>query len=290
MPGQKITYTQALNDARNRLTKVIRNRQSAFREAEAILLHAAKITREKLYVSLRDVMPLAALKQFVNMTALRLKNVPLQYITGTECFYGREFRVAKGVFIPRPDTEALIDAVLSIRNNLPGSIAADCGSGSGILSVTMLKEVDNINTVHCFDPNKKALDLTLANALTYGVSRNVKLHKGDFFGLCGRLHLRFDLLVSNPPYIRLKALKTLQKEVLKEPKEALTDGAQGYSFYKKFADNGGKLLNPGGFVVMEIGDNMGKRVRKFFNTPEWKFAGAFKDFREKERVLVFRLV
>lgn len=285
-----VTYSLALADARKRLTKVIRNKESAFREAEAILLHAGSLTREKLYMCLRETVPAAVLKKFVNMTALRLKNVPLQYITGTECFYGREFKVAKGVFIPRPDTEAVIDAVLSIKKSLPGTNAADCGTGSGILSITVLKEADTIKKVHCFDPNKKALDLTLANALIHGVSRNVKLHNGDFFAICGRERLKFDLLVSNPPYIRLKAMKTLQKEVLQEPKSALTDGAEGYSFYKKFSENGKQLLNPGGFMVMEIGDNMGKRIRTFFSGPEWKFAGAFKDFRDKERVLVFKLV
>ncbi len=287
----KVTYSQALLDARKRLTKVIRNKESAFREAESILLHAGSLTREKLYVLLREAVPVDVLKHFINMTALRLKNVPLQYITGTECFYGREFKVKQGVFIPRPDTEAVIDAVFDVNKNLPSaSVAADCGSGSGILSITMLKEADNIRQVHCFDTNKKALDLTLANALTYGVSRSVKLHKGDFFAVCRRLHLKFDLLVSNPPYIRLKALKTLQKEVLKEPRAALTDGSHGYTFYRKFADNGKKLINPNGFIVMEIGDNMGRKIRKFFDKPEWKFVGAFKDFRGKERVLVFKLL
>ena len=285
-----VTYSQALLDARKRLSKVIRNKDSAFREAEAILLHAGALTREKLYVLLRDAIPRDVLKLFINMTALRLKNVPLQYITGTECFYGREFKVEEGVFIPRPDTEAVIDAVLAISKSLPPAVtAADCGTGSGILPVTMLKEADNIKQVHCFDVNKKALDLTLANALTHGVSRSVKLHKGDFFALSRRLRLKFDLLVSNPPYITIKAMRTLQKEVLKEPKAALTDGSHGYTFYKKFADNGRKLLNPNGYIVMEIGDNMGRKVRKFFNTPEWKFVGAFKDFRDKERALVFRL-
>ena len=287
----KVTYSQALADARKRLTPVIRNKESAFREAEALLLHAGCMTREKLYVCLREIIPEAVLKMFINMTALRMKNVPLQYITGTECFYGREFKVKKGVFIPRPDTESVIDAVLSIKSSLvPGTIAADCGSGSGILSVTLLKEAGNIKKVLCFDLNKKALNLTLANALKHGVSRSIKLHKGDFFSLCRRHHLKFDLLVSNPPYIRLNAMKTLQKEVLKEPREALTDGSHGYSFYKRFAESGNKLLNPGGFIVMEIGDKMGKKVRKFFSKPEWKFAGAFKDFRDKERVLVFRMV
>ncbi|MEI7543002.1 MAG: peptide chain release factor N(5)-glutamine methyltransferase [bacterium] len=289
MPEIKVTYAQALADARTRLTKVIRNKESAFREAEAILLHTANITREKLYTILRDIIPTKALKLFINATALRCKHIPLQYITGTECFYGREFKVKKGVFIPRPDTEAVIEAVLSIKKLLPFSVnAADCGSGSGILSITLIKEIPNIKKVLCFDSNKKALDLTLANALTHGVSRCVKLYKGDFFALCKRHHLKFDLLVSNPPYIRLKSMKTLQKEVLQEPHEALTDGALGYSFYKKFAENGATLINPGGFIVMEIGDKMGNNIHKLFNKPNWKFVNSFKDFREKERVLVFK--
>jgi release factor glutamine methyltransferase len=284
-----VTYAQALTDSKHRFTKFFRNKQTAVREAEAILLFASGITREKLYVSFNDKVPVKVLKKFINLTALRLSHIPLQYITGSECFYGREFKIKTGVFIPRPDTETLIEAVKSVVKTLPpGAVAADCGSGSGILSITILKESDKIKTFNCFDTNQKALDLTLTNAMTHGVSRAIKLHHGDFFAICKRGHMRFDLIVSNPPYIRLNDLKTLQKEVLKEPRAALTDGSHGYTFYEKFAMSGGSIINPGGFLALEIGDNMGGKTRKIFDMPCWEFINAFKDFRNKERVLVFR--
>jgi release factor glutamine methyltransferase len=283
------TYFMALSEARSMLGKIIRNKDSAFREAEAIFLHAAGVAREKLYTHYRDPLPRQLYSKFMKLIRLRLTHMPLQYITGSECFYGREFKVEKGVFIPRPDTEAIIDAVKLLKNSLPsGAIAADCGSGSGIIPVTLLKELDNISRFYCFDRNPKAVKLTMSNAINHGVIRRVKALKSDFFTLCRRDHMKFDLLVSNPPYIRLKALKTLQKEVLKEPRMALTDGGRGYSFYEKFAKYGPKTLNKGGFLAVEIGDNMGKKVRKFFMSPTWKFECAYKDFRGKERVLVFR--
>ncbi len=284
------TYFQCLALAREKLKKIIRNSGSAFREAEAIFLFSSGLTREKLYTLYRDEIPAALQKKFMKLIQARLKHLPLQYITGSECFYGREFMVKKGVFIPRPDTEALIDAVKSLKSSLPaGTIAADCGSGSGIIPVTLLKELDLISRFYSFDKNPKAINLTLTNAIKHGVSRRLKPLKGDFFSLCRRNHHRFDLIVSNPPYIRLKALKTLQKEVLQEPRMALTDGSQGLSFYERFAQCGPKMLKKGGFLAVEIGDNMSKRVKRLFPADSWKFEGGFNDFRGKERVLVFRL-
>jgi release factor glutamine methyltransferase len=291
MKGKNATYFDAVSTAALKLRGIIKNKKASFIEAEAIMLNAASITKEKLYICYRDSVPVSVLRKFCKYIKMRLKNTPIQYITGSEYFYGRLFNVKKGVFIPRPDTEALIDAVISIKDSLPsGAVAADCGSGSGIIPVTLLNELDKISLFYCFDRNPKAVKLTIENALKQDVIQRIKPLKGDFFDLCRRDKLLFDVIASNPPYIRLKDLKSLQKEVLKEPRMALTDEGDGYSFYKKFSTEGPAILKKGGFLAMEIGDDMGKRVRKLFLTDSWRFEGSFRDFRGSERALVFKRV
>ncbi|MCE5301213.1 MAG: peptide chain release factor N(5)-glutamine methyltransferase [Spirochaetia bacterium] len=285
-----MTYARALDHGRKQLTKVLRDRNSAYSEALYLLCYSCKITKEELFASMRDDMPAACKTKFLRLCSLRAKRVPIQYLTGVECFFGREFKVSKGVFIPRPDTESLIEAVLSIADRLPmAGYAADCGTGSGILPVTLLKEINWLRRFYCFDINEKALNLAMTNAMTYGVSRQVKPLKGDFFRIAASLRLRFGFIVSNPPYIKKAAIKRLQKEVQHDPAEALTDGSTGYTFYTKFAQQGPDLLMPGGYLAMEIGDGMGKNVRVMFENGKWEFVKAVKDFRGIERALVFRI-
>jgi release factor glutamine methyltransferase len=270
------------------ILKITSSKSVSRLEAESLMIHASGLSREKLYMSLADPVPTLALKKFTVLISKRKNRVPLQLLTGYASFYGRDFKVSKGVLIPRQDSETLIDAVISLKNLIPeNSVAADCGTGSGILPVTLLKETNIFSKFYCFDTNSLAIKLCAENGSLYGVSGRMELLKGDFFRLAARLSLKYDIIVSNPPYIKKSALKGLQKEVLYDPVSALSDGADGYIFYRKFAALSPDLLKKDGFIAVEIGDGMGKRVKKIFTGAGWKTRSSFNDSSGKERAVVF---
>lgn len=279
-----------LNNAKKQLKKVIKNNYCAYKEAEEILLHTLKISRETLYVMLKQEMPANLQRKYEKFIKMRVSGEPLQYILESEFFYDREFIVKKGVFIPRPDTETIIDAVKTIQNNLKRKITiADCGCGTGVIAITLLKEINIIKKAYCFDINKKAIELTEMNAKKHGVLNRVKLITGDFFKSAKDLNKKFDIIVSNPPYIREDEFKILQKEVKKEPRNALSGGAEGLEFYKKFAQYGKIFLKKNGYLIFELGDKMADRIKKFFENKNWSLVLTMRDFRKKIRVLVYQL-
>lgn len=270
------------------LLKITRSKAVSRLESESLMVFASGLTREKLYMSLADRVPARVMKKFTALIGKRKLRVPFQLLTGCASFYGRDFKTAKGVLIPRQDSEALMNAVLSLRALIPAnSTAADCGTGSGILPVTLLKETGIFSKFYCFDTSSRAIKLCRENGALYGVSGRMELLKGDFFRLAARLSLKFGLIVSNPPYIKKNALKGLQKEVLFDPVSALTDGADGYTFYRKFAALATDLLKKEGFIAVEIGDKMGARVKEIFTGAGWKTCSSFNDSSGKERAIVF---
>ncbi len=281
---------EALNTGRDLLIPSLKDRVFAYRVSETLLMHVLKIPKERLLIMFRDELPCRAEKSFVKLVRRRLAGEPLQYLLGYWWFYDRKFIVRKGVLIPRQDTEAVIEAIKSIEPTLPyPSTAVDAGSGSGIIGITLKLEFSRFSEVTCIDKNPKAVKLTSENARMHNAS--ICVLKGDFFTLAASLGKRFNLVVSNPPYVKKNALKRLQAEVKKEPVTALDGGKHGINFYSRLARNGGNFLVPGGYLVLEIGDKMGNIVKKTFkNRLGWKFIRAYKDFRGCTRALIFRFL
>jgi len=202
-------------------------------------------------------------------------------------FYGNEFACKKGVLIPRQDTEAVIEAVLSLPLK-PKTLAAELGPGSGIISVTLCLECPEIAHITAIDISKKATSLTYLNAKKHGVEGRITAKYGNFFTLARKSPSKFDIIISNPPYITKKAMSKLQKEVLHEPAAALTDKKDGLSFYKRLALEAKNILNPGGYIVLEIGDAMELKVKKVFLKDNWSYLSTFNDFKGTKRALIFR--
>ncbi len=281
---------EALNKAKTQLKKVIKNNYNAYKEAEEILLHTLKTTRETLYVMFKQEMSHNSQKRYDKYIKMRLSGEPLQYILESEYFYDREFIVQKGVFIPRPDTETIIDAVKTIESNLNKNITiADCGCGTGVIAITLLKEINKIKKAYCFDINKKAIELTKLNTKKHNVYSRVEFVPGDFFKKTKEINKKFDIIVSNPPYIREDEFNTLQIEVKKEPKTSILAGYEGLTFYKKFARYGKSFLKKDGYLIFELGDKMADKVKKFFENKNWSFVMIMRDFRKKIRVLIYQI-
>ena len=195
--------------------------------------------------------------RFRALLTRRLNREPLQYILGTQPFCGRAFMVDERVLIPRPETELLAEkAVAALRTAGPGARALDLCCGSGCLAVTLALEVPSARVEAC-DLSADALEVTAENARRLGAS--LRLLQGDLWQAVG--DTRYDVIVSNPPYIPSEDCAHLQPEVLREPTLALDGGSDGLALYRRIAEGAVRHLLPGGALLMELGIGEDKAVR-----------------------------
>ena len=221
--------------------------ENARLEAEWMLCSALSLDRVGLYVNFDKPLSDGELAGFRGMVARRAKREPLQYILGSQEFRGLEFGVAAGVLIPRHDTETLVEE--AVRRAKPDAAVLDIGVGSGCIAIALAKELPGA-AVSGVDASPAALELARDNAERLGV--RVTLFEGSLFEpFPGR---RFDLIVSNPPYIPTADLDELQPEVREyEPRSALDGGPDGLDFYRLIVPAATEHLNPGGWLLFEVG-------------------------------------
>ena len=209
---------------------------------------------------------------------------PIQYIIGRTEFCGLDITVNEDVLIPRPETELLVDKVAAIaRNNGQGIRVLDLCTGSGCIAIALTKRVSDCK-INASDISDKALDVARLNASRHGVSDKISFFKSDLFG---NIDDRFDIIVSNPPYIARFEFETLQKEVLREPRMALDGGEDGLDFYRKIVADAPDHLRPGGQVIFEIGFGQAGEVCKILQERGvFKVVGIEKDFNGIDRVVI----
>ena len=194
-------------------------------------------------------------ERFRSLLLLRANREPLQYVLGTQCFYGLEFKVDSRVLIPRQETETLCELALTALVDYGAPRVLDVCTGSGAIAVT-LKRMCAKAEVTAVDIDVGALQVATENARNN--SAQVRFLQGDLLSpVQGEL---FDMLVSNPPYIESAACEGLQPEVLAEPRLALDGGADGLDFYRKLALGAPQVLRAGGHMLVEIGDTQAKAV------------------------------
>ena len=194
-------------------------------------------------------------EKLISMAQKRAEHLPLQYILGKWSFMGFEFKVGEGVLIPRDDTEVLVGLCLDYLKNSNGKTALDLCAGSGVVSVALDKLANaDVTAVELSD---KAYNFLLENIK----GTNIKPHKGDIFECYRDFEAKsFDLIASNPPYIKTDEIETLQTEVGYEPKTALDGGADGLDFYRAIARRWTPLLKSGGAMAFELGEGQAEYV------------------------------
>lgn len=219
-----------------------------------------------------------------NAIKLRLSHIPLAYIFGKTYFYGREFKVNSSTLIPRMDTEVLVDNVIrEIKGSSKSPSILDIGTGSGIIAITLKKETNS--TVTAVDISKSAIEVARENAENLGAE--ITFIQSDLFqNLNG---LKFDILVSNPPYIKTSVIKSLDKEVrLNEPLLALDGGENGLFFYQKILEEAKDYLNENGKVYFEIGYDQAGEVAKLMKK-DFTNIKIIKDYEGNDRVILGKL-
>lgn len=194
-------------------------------------------------------------EKLISMAQKRAGHLPLQYILGKWSFMGFELKVGEGVLIPRDDTEVLVGLCLDYLKASEGKTALDLCAGSGVVSVALDKLANaDVTAVELSD---KAYNFLLENIK----GTNIKPHKGDIFECYRDFEAKsFDLIASNPPYIKTDEIETLQTEVGYEPKTALDGGADGLDFYRAIARRWTPLLKSGGAMAFELGEGQAEYV------------------------------
>lgn len=268
--------SDALRAAVQRLTHA--GIDGAARDARLLLAHAMDIAPDRLTLHLHDAPTPQALDRFEQAITQRLKRQPVSQITGQRDFWGRKFRVTPDVLDPRPETETLIAEAL----NEPFATLLDLGTGSGAIAVTLLAERPLAQGV-ATDLSPKALEVARTNAQAHGVDTRLTLTTSDWFA---KLKGRFDLIVSNPPYISATEMDTLTPEVRDwEPELALTPGGDGLDAYRQIARHALDYLTPKGRILLEIGASQGAAVVSILETMEFADVRIWHDFDGRDRVV-----
>ena len=252
---------------------------NARREMEWFLCDVLDCQRIDLYIQFEDVLHENDLIKLRKMVQRRLSGEPFQHIIGKGSFYGRDFKVDNNVLIPRPETELLIER-LKIRGKVNSLL--DIGTGSGCIAITASIE-ELAENIFATDHSQSALNVAKENMEKFAVS-NIKMIIHDF--LQSRFKSKFDVVISNPPYVSEDDMAGLQMEVRDyDPRSALTDNADGLSFYRRFAEQFDNLLKPGGNLILEFGENKQKNdIEKIFIEAGLK-TKFFKDLQKKWRVV-----
>ena len=217
-------------------------------------------------------------ERYQELIEVRKKHIPLQHITGEQEFMGLSFLVNEHVLIPRQDTEILVEWVLKVLQ--PGMTVLDMCTGSGCILVSLAKFVDGI-LVTGADISKQALEVAKHNAQKHNV--DATFVQSDLFET---IEMKYDVIVSNPPYIRTDVIEGLKEEVkLHDPYIALDGKEDGLYFYRKIVEESVKFLNPGGKLYFEVGYDQGCEVKELMEAQGFKEVAVKKDLAGLDRVV-----
>ncbi|MCI0526920.1 MAG: peptide chain release factor N(5)-glutamine methyltransferase [Nitrospira sp.] len=226
-------------------------------ETDLLVSHAAKLTRLQLYLDLGSAVSARVYKQAKDLFAQRTQGIPIQYLLGTQEFWGLEFIVTPDVLIPRPETENLVEEAISLANSFarnPRCTILDIGTGCGCIAVALSKSLPHARIL-ATDVSARALIIARRNAKRQGVNERITFLKGDLFEPLKKLRLdKMDMIVSNPPYVASGKIQTLAPEVKNhEPRIALDGGSDGLDICKHILHEAPDYLDQGGILAMEIG-------------------------------------
>lgn len=256
-------------------------------EAEILLAHVLGLRRLDLYLKFDQPLSPLELAAFKEVVKRRANHEPVAYITGKKEFFGREYFVDRTVLVPRPETELLVEKVLDCLDRHPGDQiiqGLEVGVGSGCVAVSLLCENKNLKMT-ALDISDDALRVARMNAEKLGVSDRVDFIRMD---ILAEMPLgSFDFMVSNPPYISSNEYEKLSPDITRhEPVTALVGGEDGLVFYRRLAEVAHHLINNGGFIACEIGEEQARSVGDIFSGQGFLKTEIHKDLLGHDRVLV----
>ncbi len=254
-------------------------------QAELLLAHILGLPRLKLYLNFETILGDNDVDQMRMMVRRRGQREPLQHLLGTTSFCGLEIKTTPDALIPRPETELLAERGWTWLNSRSTPHFLDFGTGTGCIAITLLKNAPGSRGV-ALDISPSALALAKSNSDLHLLSDRLDLVLGDGFGAL-EPSLRFDLILSNPPYIPTAEIATLDPEVKNhDPSSALDGGADGLDFYRLLAQVAPTRLKPNGRLMLEFGDGQATALRELFLLHNWIVEGVELDYSQRERILL----
>ena len=286
---------QTVGQALKNISKIFKNKGiiNSEREAETLLNYFLKMTKSEICLSYDKELTGREKTKLENNILKRLDRIPLQYITKHQEFMGMDFLVEKGVLIPRPETEILVEEAIKKLRNYKYSVnlnVADLGTGTGVIAISIAKFIDNI-TIYATDISKKSLQIALKNSQKHDCKDKLIFLQGDLFEPFKNRIEKYSLeaIVSNPPYIDSCDFKSLSPEVKdNEPKIALFGGIDGLDYYRRIIKKSPQYLKKNGFIALEVGLNQSRIVKELI-IRENKFnqdVEIIKDYLGIERVVI----
>jgi release factor glutamine methyltransferase len=256
---------------------------SAQANVETLLMHLLGVSRAGLYTR-RDGLDTATARALGRALCQRCTGVPLQHLTGEQEFFGLRLRVEPGVFVPRPETETVVEAALEALDagGAGAPLVVDVGTGTGAIALAVAHERPCAE-VHATDLNPRAAALARRNADALDLGARVSIHEGDLLDpLPDRLRGGFDVIVSNPPYLEPAIAADLPAEVLADPADALFGGT---GVHERLAQNAREWLAPGGWLLVEIDPSQANEVRGLFEANGLESAEVRTDLAGRDRVV-----
>ena len=269
----------------NRGSKILKlnNIQSYNLDSEILLSSTLKLDRSQLILNLDKKIANQKKKDFFNFIKRRMNNEPIAYITGYKEFWKSSFKVDKNVLIPRPDTETIIEQVLKELDNYSSKNILDIGTGSGCILISILNERKK-----CFgvgiDISKKAVKLAKYNAKIQHIDNRIKFLNSDIDNFYVG---KYDLIISNPPYIKHHEINGLEKDIKNhEPRVALDGGVDGFDKIRLIIKKSSTLIKKRGKLFLELGINQTKETLKILNLHGFYKTKVIKDLASKNRCII----
>lgn len=287
LKGEKKDFKEENLDIFNKSVEYLKRNgvPSPLLDTEYIFSNVLKVNKNTLKYSMSREIKEEDKDKIREMLVLRAKKrKPLQYILGEWEFYGLPFKVREGVLIPRADTEILVERCIQLMREVEEPNILDIGSGSGAISIAIANELKS-SSVTGIDINEKALKLANENKILNEIE-NVNFIESNLFEKLDK-DFKYDLIVSNPPYISKEEYETLMPEVKNyEPQNALTDLGDGLYFYREISKLAGEYLKDTGYLAYEIGYNQAKDVTKILQNNNFDILSVIKDYGGNDRVVI----
>ena len=252
-------------------------------DSEILMSKAIQRDRGYIMLNLNKKVGKKISDYFKDLIFQRSNHKPIAYILGKKSFWNYEFNISSDVLIPRPDTEIIVEKVLEITKNKSKQKILDIGTGSGCILLTILKEKQNFYGTG-IDISKKCIDNTRINAIKLGVYDRLKLIKSDIDNFN---YGKYDLIISNPPYINHIDFRNLDKDISNyEPKLALYGGLDGLSVFRKVITKSSKLIKKNGKLILEIGFDQKDKIKSILRENRFYINKVFKDFANNNRCII----
>lgn len=277
-----LTVLQAINLSAEYLEK--KGIESARLNSELLLASVLNCKRFDLYLKFDQPLKIEETNTYREFIARRGKREPLQYITGKVEFYGLNFNVNSAVLIPRPETEILVETIINNYKESANLKILDVGTGSGNIPISLAKNM-NVQIISV-DISENALQTAKENALMNNVEDKIEFIKKDIFENGIFAENEFDIIVSNPPYVEVEEYNMLQEEIVAyEPRIAVTDENNGYSFYNRISEVSIKCLKTGGRLFFEMAKGQSENIKSILENNELTNIKIVKDYQQIDRVI-----